>query len=137
MNSELPVHPPLILFFDGYCHFCHGSVRFVQYFDWRKRIYFAPLQGETASLQLNISEGTIPESIVYMRNGKTYFKSTAALLVAWDMCTIWSFFAVLLIIPASVRNIFYDWVARNRYAWFGKKEKCTIPTESEKKQYLA
>lgn len=136
MNSELSPLPKHILFFDGYCHFCHGSVQFVQRYDYQKRFFFAPLQGEAAKNVLNLKEGNIPESVVYYRKGKVYYKSTAGLLAAWDMHHIWSLLAILLIVPAPIRNLVYDWIARNRYKWFGKKEHCVIPSDKEKQQYL-
>jgi len=136
MNADIPVLPERILFFDGLCHFCNGSVQFTQKRDPQNRIYFSPLQGEAAKKLLPHLNPEEPESVVYRRKGNTYYKSTAALYIAKDLSNLWPILSVLLLIPAPIRNLVYDWIARNRYAWFGKRDACKIPSVEEKSQYL-
>lgn len=136
MNADIPVLPERILFFDGLCHFCNASVQFTQKRDTRKRIFFTPLQGETAALMLPHLDPEKPQSVVYHRKGKTYYKSSAVFRIAQDLDGLWPICNVLLIIPAFLRNLVYDAIARNRYKWFGKRESCKIPTQEEKDQYL-
>lgn len=136
MNADIPVLPERILFFDGLCHFCNASVQFTQKRDAGKRIFFTPLQGETAALLLPHLDPEKPQSVVYHRKGKTYYKTSAALRIAQDLDGLWPIFSVLLLVPSFLRNSIYDVIARNRYAWFGKQESCKIPTKEEKEQYL-
>lgn len=136
MNMNIPVLPERILFFDGLCHFCNGSVLFTQKHDSNKRIYFAPLQGELAHDLLPHLNPDKPESVVYRRKGKTYYKSSAALRVALDLNGLWPLLSVFLIIPPFLRNFVYDFIAKRRYAWIGKRESCKIPSAEEKQQFL-
>ncbi|MDX5320386.1 MAG: DCC1-like thiol-disulfide oxidoreductase family protein, partial [Bacteroidota bacterium] len=76
MRPELPALPERILFFDGYCHFCHGSVRFIQKMDFRHRIFFAPLSGTTAA-QLLDPKAEWPDSLIYSRKGSIHTQSSA------------------------------------------------------------
>jgi predicted DCC family thiol-disulfide oxidoreductase YuxK len=41
-----------------------------------------------------------------------------------------------MVIPAFIRNPIYDFIAANRYKWFGKKEVCMIPTPELKSLFL-
>ena len=36
----------------------------------------------------------------------------------------------------ALRNSLYDYVARNRYKWYGKKETCIMPTNALKLKFL-
>jgi hypothetical protein len=39
----------------------------------------------------------------------------------------WSWLRVLAALPRPLRDAGYDFVARNRYRWFGKKDACPMP----------
>jgi len=45
--------------------------------------------------------------------------------------------SIFFIIPTGIRNWVYDYIARNRYKWFGKKEACMIPTPELKARFMA
>lgn len=136
MNADIPELPERILFFDGLCHFCNGSVLFTQIRDPQNRIFYSPLQGETAKLLLPHLDPEKPESVVYRSKGKIYYKSSAALRVAQDLNGLWPILSILLIIPPFLRNWVYDFIAAGRYRWFGKRESCKIPNAEEKKQFM-
>lgn len=68
------------------------------------------------------------DSLVLLEHGKIYQRSTAALHIARQLPGVWPLFYVFIIIPAFIRNAVYDFIARNRYKWFGKKEACWLPT---------
>jgi predicted DCC family thiol-disulfide oxidoreductase YuxK len=42
-----------------------------------------------------------------------------------------------MVIPKFIRDAVYDFIARNRYSWFGKKDQCMIPTAELKSKFLA
>lgn len=136
MNTDIPALPERLLFFDGHCHFCNGSVNFVQERDSKQRIFYSPLQGSTAAKMLPHLDPNHPESVVYRRNGKIYYRSSAALMVARDLDGLWPVLTALMIIPPFIRNAVYDFIAKRRYKWFGRSEACKIPNAQERKQYL-
>jgi predicted DCC family thiol-disulfide oxidoreductase YuxK len=41
-----------------------------------------------------------------------------------------------IIVPPFIRNFVYDFIARNRYRWFGKKESCMMPRPEWKQKFL-
>jgi predicted DCC family thiol-disulfide oxidoreductase YuxK len=130
-----PNHP--IVFFDGVCNLCNASVQWLIKRDQKHQFRFAPLQGETAKLHLKITdENAIPQSVILFENGKVYQKSTAALRLAVKLGFPWFLAGIFFIIPRFLRDWVYDYIARNRYRWFGKKDACMIPTPELKALFL-
>ncbi len=77
------------------------------------------------------------DSIILIEPGVAYFtKSDAALEIAQDLGGLWKLSSVFNWIPKSIRDVVYDFVARNRYKWFGKKEACMVPTPELRAKFL-
>jgi predicted DCC family thiol-disulfide oxidoreductase YuxK len=41
-----------------------------------------------------------------------------------------------IVLPRPLRDAFYDWIARNRYRWFGQRDTCRIPTPELRARFL-
>lgn len=124
---------PLILF-DGVCNLCTGSVRFVIERDSRRRFRFASLQSASAERLLGARDQL--ESMVLLADGKTYRKSTAALLIAKRLDGAWPLLSLLLVIPRPLRDACYDWIGRRRYRLFGKRDSCWTPQAGLAERFL-
>ena len=128
LNTIADSHP--IIFFDGICNLCTGAVQFVIKRDPKRYFRFASLQSE-AGQQL-LKNYHLPaddfSSFILFDKGKVYTRSSAALRVAKKLSALWPGLYAFMIVPSFIRNGVYNWVARNRYKWFGKKEECWIPT---------
>lgn len=127
-----------IILFDGVCNLCNSSVNFIIDRDKNNKFKFAALQSDTGQrllekFSLNASEF---DSVILIDDNKFYTKSTAALKIAKEFPSFWKFLYVLIIIPAPLRNVFYDLVAKNRYRLFGKKDSCRMPTPELKEKFL-
>ncbi|MBM4074313.1 MAG: DUF393 domain-containing protein [Planctomycetes bacterium] len=126
-----------ILFFDGDCGLCNRAVDFVLKRDQKCKVQFAPLQGETARQLLPESDTSDLNSMVVLLNGKRYRKSAAAVRLLWQLGLFWKVMGALLwLIPLPLRDFGYFLVASNRYRFFGKKESCRLPTNSERLRFL-
>ncbi len=115
-----------IILFDGVCNLCNSSVQFVLKHDKKKRFLFSSLQSDAALkllLQLNVKNSKL-DSIVLIEGNKIYDKSTAALRIAKELNPLWNIFFIFIIIPKPIRDFIYDFIAKNRYKWFGKKNSC-------------
>lgn len=127
-----------IVLFDGVCAFCNYWVRFIFKYNKQKDLFFLPLQDERAADLL--PNGLTPselKSVVYYNKGTVFTQSTAALKVGKEL----NFFLrilsnILLIIPKIIRDKVYNFIAKNRYRWFGQYDTCPLPTDSLKKQFL-
>ena len=133
MNDEGP-----ILLFDGVCNLCAGSVQFVLKRNKKENILFASLQSEFG--QKKLQESKLPEdyaaSLVFLENGKTYVTSEAALRLFKHLDGLWKSASIFLIVPKFIRDAVYNWIAKNRYKWFGQKETCWIPEQKWKRRFL-
>ena len=129
----------LIVLFDGVCNFCNDSVQRIIKNDSKDRFRFASLQSDigqklTAERRIDTSQ---VDSIILIDPGNSYYiKSTAALKIAGKMDGFYPILQIFLILPESLRDIIYDYVAKNRYQWFGKREECKIPTPKERNKFI-
>lgn len=126
-----------IIFFDGVCNLCSGAVKFVLKRDRNQRFKFASLQSEFAHDCLGkfgVHESL--ETIVLIQNGVLYKKSDAALQIARQLGFPFSLFYGLKIFPKGLRDVVYDFIARNRYQWFGKSDYCMIPSAELSERFV-
>jgi predicted DCC family thiol-disulfide oxidoreductase YuxK len=128
---------PLILF-DGDCNLCNGAVQFVIRRDPLEHFRFASLQSAAGRAALAAAgvTGSLPDSIVLVRDGKVATKSGAALAIARGLRLPWPLLTVFWLVPYPLRDLVYDWIARNRYRWFGKREECWVPTKELRERFL-
>jgi predicted DCC family thiol-disulfide oxidoreductase YuxK len=119
-----------VIFFDGVCNLCTGSVQFIIKHDPKHYFRFASLQSELGQqfLQQNGLSADNFDSFIVWEEGKYYTESTAALRVAKKLNGIWPGLYAFILLPGFIRNSVYRLIARNRYRWFGKKEACWVPT---------
>lgn len=75
-------------------------------------------------------------TIIYLRQEKVHVRSSAILYILKDLGRFWQLLFVFIIIPKFIRDAIYKIISRNRYKWFGKKEKCLIPSPELKKKFL-
>jgi predicted DCC family thiol-disulfide oxidoreductase YuxK len=118
-----------IVFFDGVCNLCSGVVQWLIKRDKKNVLSYAPLQGSTAASLLPNSEFQKMDSIVFFHQGKFYHKSTAVLKILQVLSFPYTLGIVLFIFPRFIRDFVYDWVAKNRYQWFGRKAECWLPDQ--------
>ena len=127
-----------IIFFDGVCNLCNGSVHFIIKRDPNAIFRFASLQSEfgTAVAQKHGISSENPESVLLLKNGKLLRKSSAALAIATELSGIWKTLTIFRFLPKNMRDRIYDWIAHNRYKWFGKRDECIVPTEEIKGRFI-
>ncbi len=135
---ELPKDKKIILF-DGLCNLCESSVQFVIKHDGRDQFRFVSIQsdlGQKIIEHIGINLKNIDSVILYQPGVAYYYKSNAALEIAKSLGGFFHLGTIFRIIPNGLRNVLYDYVASNRYQWYGKKEQCMIPTEKLQSKFL-
>jgi predicted DCC family thiol-disulfide oxidoreductase YuxK len=135
--NRLQIEQPVVLF-DGVCNLCNSSVQFIIARDPSARFRFATLQSPTAQRLIEESGAgsPLPDSIVLLENGKLYTRSTAALRIARRLQFPWPLLYAWIVVPRLLRDVAYDWIARNRYRWFGKRDACMMPTPELRARFL-
>ncbi len=127
-----------IILFDGVCNLCNGAVTYIIKRDKKNVFKFAALQSEIGQQlisKFNIDTSKI-DSIILIDGEKHYTKSSAALHIAKQLSGAYPLLFGFMVVPKFIRNSVYDYIAKNRYKWFGKKESCMIPTVELKSKFL-
>lgn len=127
---------PIILF-DGVCNLCNGTVDFLLKYDRKKQFRFASIQSKAAKLlfrKFQIPAET--DSVILIKSNQVYFESDAAIEIAGMLSFPWKMVVVFRIIPKKMRDNIYQWIAKNRYRWFGKRDICRIPATLEKESFI-
>ncbi len=133
MTNQL--HKPII-FFDGVCGLCNKTVDFIISKDKNREFLYTSLQGQTAKNLSIQKQNSALQSIILKDGENIYFRSTAVLKILEKLGGLWKTILVLQLIPEFFRDYVYNWIAKNRYEWFGKKDTCRLPTPEEKNYFL-
>lgn len=131
------VNSPVLLF-DGVCNLCNGAVQWVLLRDRRGIFRFAALQSETGQVMLQ-RLGFSAEAfntVVLVDGDRVYTRSDAALEVVRRVGGLWPVLYVFKIVPRPIRDAVYNWVASNRYRWFGRQEQCMLPRAEWKSRFV-
>lgn len=130
-----------VIFFDGVCGLCNGYVRFLLKRDRGDQFHVAPLKGQTAEelLPEELLQNT-SDTIIYREvteeTTKFYTRSTAILKILSNLGGPWILAGGLRIIPSFIRDALYDFIASNRYDWFGRYDSCPAPEPEWRDRFL-
>lgn len=134
----MPPEKSKIVFFDGVCHLCMGSVQFLLKNNQKENLYFSAIGSETYhSLFSKEKSSKLPDSILYWREGTLYLESDAILQLVRELKFPWFILFGFWIIPKMIRNPIYQFIAKRRYVWFGKADACMVPSPNIKKRFLS
>jgi predicted DCC family thiol-disulfide oxidoreductase YuxK len=136
--EKLPKGKKIILF-DGVCNLCDRMVQYIIRHDKHDVFRFVPLQSELGNEileHIGVDTKHIDSIILYEPGVAYYYKSAAAIEIAREFGGIFHLGTVFKIIPTGLRNLLYDYIATNRYKWYGKKDACMIPTPELKAKFL-
>lgn len=136
--KDLPKDKKIILF-DGVCNLCDTTVQFIIKRDRKDIFRFVPQQSDLGQ-QIIAYLGIDPvktDSILLYEPGKAYYiKAEAAIRIGKALGGMYALMSVFLIFPDFITNNVYNYIAKNRYKWYGKKSECMIPTAEMKSKFL-
>ena len=135
--ENLPIAKKIILF-DGVCNLCDSSVQFIIKHDDRDVFRFASLQSEIGQQilkHIGVDPTKVDSIVLYVPGVAYYLKAEAAIQISSELNS-WHRFLSYLSFTGSIGNFVYDYIAKNRYKWYGKKEECMIPTVALKEKFL-
>ncbi len=129
-----------ILFFDGVCNLCNGFVQFIIRHDKNKLFLFAPLQSAAGKAAMH-NTPQLPEtaagSVILLYKGVWHVRSSAALRICRLLGWPWVLLCVGYIAPRILRDGIYNIIARNRYKWFGKRDRCMVPGPEIRDRFIS
>jgi predicted DCC family thiol-disulfide oxidoreductase YuxK len=124
-----------ILFFDGLCVLCNRVVQLILLEEQKPILRFASLDSEVARVRLAGPAERV-DSIVLYSHGRCHLRSEAALLTARAMGGLWGVLWIFRAVPRAFRDAVYDFIAANRYGWFGRLDACPIPTQQQRERFV-
>lgn len=136
--SELPNGKKIILF-DGVCNLCSSSVQYIIKRDKKDEFRFVALQsdlGQKILTYIGIADKNIDSIVLYQPGVAYYYKSAAVIEISKSLQGIFNYGMLFRILPTFLRDTVYDYIAKNRYKWYGKQESCMIPTPELKSKFL-
>ena len=138
MGTPAEVKNKSIILFDGVCNLCTASVQFIIKRDPEAKFLFTSIQQADPDLLPSgfTREVLTLESILLLEQDKLFIRSTAALKIARKLNALWPLLYVFILIPVFIRDPIYNFIARNRYRWFGKQDQCMLPTEELKSRFI-
>jgi predicted DCC family thiol-disulfide oxidoreductase YuxK len=136
--TALPKDKKIILF-DGICNLCDASVQYVIKHDKKDSFRFVSIQSQLGQEILNyigVDNKKVDSIVLYEPGIAYYLKAEAAFKIAKELNGIYRYLGLFTNFPKVITNTIYDYVAKNRYKWYGKKESCLIPTDELKAKFL-
>lgn len=127
-----------IVFFDGECNLCSKSVQFILKHERNNKMKFCALQSEFAQTFLkNLGVSFQSQaSIILVKNNEYFTASDALIHIGYNLKWYLRWMVVFKLIPAFIRNIVYFKIAKNRYKWFGRKERCYLPNGNTESRFI-
>lgn len=136
--TNLPQNKKIILF-DGVCNLCDSSILFIIKHDKKDIFRFVALQSEIGmeiTKYIGVDTSKIDSILLYEPGNAYYYKAQAALKIAKELGGIYTVISWFGALPKFLTNSVYDYIAKNRYKWYGKKDACMIPTPELKAKFL-
>ena len=136
-TSTMSAQAPAVLLFDGVCNLCAGVVQWVIGHDPYAKVKFASLQSKRGQhLARAYGVDSHVDSLVLIVGGHAFTYSGAALRLAGLLGYPWKLAMVGLVVPRPLRDGGYRFLAAHRYAWFGRKQECWLPTPQLRTRFV-
>lgn len=135
---EFPTGKKIILF-DGDCNLCNQFIQKIIAHDHQDVYRFASLNseyGQKLQKYLGIDPTKVDSIILYEPGVAYYLKSEAAIEIIKSFGGWYQLMSFAGIFPKFIGNALYDFVAFNRYKWFGKTTQCLIATQEIQQKFL-
>lgn len=128
---------PLIVF-DGDCVVCSRGAAFVLRRDRARRFALTTAQSATGQAlygALGLSSG-LEGTMLLVERGTVATESDAILAVAAGLGWPWRAARWVRLVPISLRDQAYGFIARNRFRWFGRRETCWVASPRDRDRIL-
>jgi predicted DCC family thiol-disulfide oxidoreductase YuxK len=127
-----------VVIFDGLCNLCNRSVQFILDHDRRRRLLLCASQSQAGQrlLARHPTADSADDSIRLADGDRLYSRSTAVLRIGRALGFPWSLAWLFVLVPRPLRDPVYDFVARHRYRWFGRRETCRLARPGELERFL-
>ena len=120
----------IVIYYDGVCFVCSSAVNALIKMDNDNILYFSPLQSTYAKTTINKKFLKEMDSVIVRKNEEFFSKSYAAFVILRELKSPLRY--LFYLVPTFFADFIYDFIAKRRYSWFGKKEECIFPINNPK-----
>ena len=120
----------IVIYYDGICFVCSSAINALIKMDKNNILYFSPLQSNYAKSSINKKFLKEMDSVIVRKNEKVFSKSYAAFVILRELKSPLRY--LFYLVPTFFADFIYDFIAKRRYSWFGKKEECIFPINNPK-----
>ena len=125
----------IIVFYDAYCVMCNKSIIWLIKNDSYNLLKFSHFKSDYAIK--NHKKATKIEAIsIKDENDNSLYRSDAVLYLLKKIKKLKFIWILGLLTPKFIRDGIYNFIAKNRYKWFGKNESCLIPDKKIKSKFI-
>jgi predicted DCC family thiol-disulfide oxidoreductase YuxK len=128
-----------IFIFDANCVLCSRWVDLVLRYDRVGRYRLLSAQSMLGRA-LYVHYGLDPENYqtnILIIDGVALIKAEGSIRLAMGLVFPWSLVGILRVLPRRLADTLYDWVARNRFRIFGRRESCYLPHAVDRDRFIA
>lgn len=133
-----PLEDKNVIVFDGECVLCSGFFRFVVKHDRQKQFSFIIAQSESGEMlyeHFGLKAEDYDTNMVLIK-GELHERFNTIFAVMSVLGWPWRAVSLMKVLPSPVLDWLYYRIARNRYRWFGRYDKCMVPTPEVQERFI-
>ena len=137
--EHMGIQSKLTIVFDTDCLMCSAWVGFILRHEREASARFLSAWSEDGlalANQFNLAPQDLDKTYLVVADGQPLTKSDATFAIFRTLRAPWRWAGALHFLPRSVRDRFYDVIAKNRYRWFGQKDQCFLPPEGQQARFV-
>ena len=117
-----------IVYYDGLCGLCDGSISLILKFDKKHILKYSTLQGNSGQILLKQLNKELHEfdTVLFKVNDQVYTKSTAVFKIIDSVGGWIKIFKIFNLLPTKFNDWVYSKIAKNRFKYFGKLKSCDV-----------
>ncbi|WP_334223296.1 thiol-disulfide oxidoreductase DCC family protein [Ruegeria faecimaris] len=127
-----------LIVFDGECVLCSRFFRFMLWADTKKRFKFVIAQspiGQSLYRQLGLPTYEFETNLVIV-DGVVHQRLDAFAAAMRSLPALWPVLSACRFLPRFLKDPLYHFIARHRFAFFGRFETCLVPDSSMKARFF-
>ena len=125
-----------VIYFDGVCGLCNSFVKLLLKVD--SDLKFATLQGNSGQkllTKINFNKSEF-DTVIFKKNDQVYTKSSAVFEIFKTIGGLWKVFLIFSVLPISITDAVYRYIALRRFKVFGKLDQCDITIFNKPGQFI-
>ncbi len=124
-----------IIFFDSNCLLCSRFIKLILKND-RGALYYSSFESGLADELLPTDLKNQRSTVVFWSKGRLHLKSKAIFAIIKHLRFPWPLLTVFSILPTSLNDFVYNFIAKNRFSWFGRSDNCFLPTADHRANFF-